>query len=124
MIVYVLMSNENFVASKPLLTDLLDYIKQGNSENQVIFIGDIYRLPPVGSKNRLHLVHSILPIKKTERRNGELTEVKRQDKDSYILKTQPVSTNVWNIKGSIFEISCKMLSRSTTALPSIWNSRT
>jgi exodeoxyribonuclease V len=117
MISDVLTFNENFVASKPLLTDLLDYIKQGNKENQVIFIGDIYQLPPVGSKESPALSPNYLITKKGLKGTiVELTEVKRQDKDSYILKNATMLRQCME-RGIPFPgITCKMLSKSTTAL--------
>lgn len=117
MISDVLASNENFVASKPLLTDLLDFIKQGNVENQVIFIGDIYQLPPVGSKESPALSPNYLISKKGLKGTMvELTEVKRQDKDSYILKNATLLRQCME-RGIPFNgITCKMLSKSTTAL--------
>lgn len=117
MISDVLASNENFVASKPLLSDLLDYIKQGNNENQVIFIGDIYQLPPVGSKESPALSPNYLISKKGLKGTMvELTEVKRQDKDSYILKNATILRQCME-KGIPFSgITCNMLAKSTTAL--------
>lgn len=117
MISDVLASNENFVASKPLLTDLLDFIKQGNIENQVIFIGDIYQLPPVGSKESPALSPNYLISKKGLKGTMvELTEVKRQDKDSYILKNATLLRQCMESGIPFTGISCKMLSKSTTAL--------
>lgn len=117
MISDVLASNENFVATKPLLTDLLDYIKQGNKENQVIFIGDIYQLPPVGSKESPALSPNYLISKKGLKGTMvELTEVKRQDKDSYILKNATLLRQCMEHGTPFSGINCKMLSKSTTAL--------
>jgi exodeoxyribonuclease-5 len=117
MISDVLASNENFVASKPLLTDLLDFIKQGNNENQVIFIGDIYQLPPVGSKESPALSPNYLISKKGLKGTMvELTEVKRQDKDSYILKNATLLRQCMERGIPFTGITCKMLSKSTTAL--------
>jgi exodeoxyribonuclease V len=47
MISDTLTRNENFFVKKPLLTDYLEFVKQGNSRNKVLFIGDIFQLPPV-----------------------------------------------------------------------------
>lgn len=117
MISDVLASNENFIASKPLLTDLLDFIKQGNKENQVFFIGDIYQLPPVGSKESPALSPNYLVSKKGLKGTlVELTEVKRQDKDSYILKNATILRQCIERGIAFTGITCKMLSKSTTAL--------
>lgn len=37
----------DFSAPNSLLYDLLDYVWQGNPESKVIFMGDVYQLPPV-----------------------------------------------------------------------------
>jgi exodeoxyribonuclease-5 len=117
MISDVLASNENFIASKPLLSDLLDYIKQGNKENQVIFIGDIYQLPPVGSKESPALSPDYLISNIGLNGNMvELTQVKRQDKDSYILKNATILRQCMELGIPFSGITCKRLSKSTTAL--------
>ena len=41
-------TNGDFVASNPLLTDLISFVRQGNAQSKIIFIGDDYQLPPVG----------------------------------------------------------------------------
>src|SRR5690606_17302162 len=33
-------SKEDFISSKPLLTDFLNFVKEGNEKNQIIFLGD------------------------------------------------------------------------------------
>jgi exodeoxyribonuclease V len=43
-----LTDNEDFVSQKPLLTDLIHFIKQGNSRNKIIFVGDDCQLAPIG----------------------------------------------------------------------------
>lgn len=117
MISDVLASNENFVATTPLLTDLIAYIKQGNKENQIIFIGDVYQLAPVGSKESPALSPKYLVNNKGLKGTMvELTEVKRQDKDSYILKNATLLRQCME-KGIPFSgIDCKILAKSTAAL--------
>jgi exodeoxyribonuclease-5 len=117
MISDVLTNNENFVASKPLLSDLLDYIKQGNGTNQVIFIGDVYQLPPIGSNDSPALSPNYLrTVKRLSGEMVELTEVKRQGNGSYILKNATLLRQCI-AKGIPFPgIDSKMLDRSTTAL--------
>ena len=39
--------SENFVVDKPLLEELIEYVKQGNQKNKLIFIGDRFQLPPI-----------------------------------------------------------------------------
>lgn len=117
MISDVLSSSENFVAAKPLLSDLLDYIKQGNKNNQVIFIGDVYQLPPVGSQDSPALSPNYLINKKgLKGEMVELTEVKRQDKDSYILQNATLLRKCIENGLPFSGINCKMLNKSTAAL--------
>lgn len=47
MVSNILSKSENFFVSKPLLEDYIDYVKQGNEQNKIIFIGDKFQLPPV-----------------------------------------------------------------------------
>ena len=37
----------DFKANKPLLYELIDYVKEGNNKNKIIFVGDRFQLPPV-----------------------------------------------------------------------------
>lgn len=80
-------SSEKFVSGTPLLSDFIEYVKEGNKQNKIIFIGDIYQLPPVGSIESPALSIDYLQGQKNLKgRMAVLTEVKRQGSDSYILK--------------------------------------
>lgn len=79
--------NEDFIAPNPLLTDLISFIKEGNTENQMIFIGDIYQLPPFAetesvalSARRLNEKYNISTEQTT------LTKVLRQAENSPVLR--------------------------------------
>lgn len=117
MISDVLSNNENFIVANPLLSELINYVKQGNNKNQIVFIGDVYQLPPVGSQESPALSPSYLTSKKgLTGRMVELTEVKRQDKDSYILKNATLLRQCME-GGLLFSgILCKKLFKSTAAL--------
>jgi exodeoxyribonuclease V len=39
--------NSDFQVNRPLLDELIDYVKQGNKKNKIIFVGDRFQLPPV-----------------------------------------------------------------------------
>ena len=117
MISDILTNNESFIASKPLLSDLLDFIKQGNVSNQVIFIGDVYQLPPIGSNDSPAL--SPIYLQKIKGLNGEmvdLTEVKRQGSNSYIVRNATLLRQCISEGVPFPGIDSKMLDRSTTAL--------
>lgn len=117
MISDILTNSGNFIASKPLLSDLLDYVKQGNCDNQVIFIGDNYQLAPIGSNESIALSPKYLTSKMgLSGSMNILTEVKRQESDSYILKNATMLRHSME-KGIPFSgISCKTLPKSTSAL--------
>jgi len=88
MVSNVLTKSENFFVSKPLLEDYIDYVKQGNSANKIIFIGDKFQLPPVNesfspalSPEYLKKYFGLISLE------YELTQVMRQDEGSGILTT-------------------------------------
>ena len=79
-------TSDNFITSNPLLTDIIDFVKQGNSRNKIVFLGDSYQLPPVRSEFSPALSRHYIESKFSLRvMNVELTEVKRQESESYIL---------------------------------------
>ena len=79
--------NALFQTEKGLLDDLLTFIKDGNTKNKIIFIGDHYQLPPINENKSFALnEESLKRIYKMKGSSYELTEVKRQDDGSYILK--------------------------------------
>jgi len=109
--------SEKFLVSKPLLTDLIDFVKQGNKKNKLLFIGDKFQLPPVNCQDSPALsVKYLINEKKLRGAMVELTEVKRQDGDSYILK------NATNLRVAIQngakapELNIQVLTNSTSAL--------
>ena len=81
------LNNQDFFTSKkPLLEDLIQYIREGHNNNKIIFIGDPYQLPPINADFSPALSPEYLEKKyhlKTV--SFELTEVKRQEENSYIL---------------------------------------
>lgn len=76
-----------FTAKNSLLSDLIIFVKNGNSGNKIIFLGDKNQLPPVNETDSKALCLEYLKAK--FQLNGTaylLTEVKRQEDGSYILK--------------------------------------
>jgi ATP-dependent exoDNAse (exonuclease V) alpha subunit len=80
-------SEDEFISKNSLLLDLINYVKQGNKKNKIVFIGDNYQLPPVKANfspalDKEYLVDTfgLKPI------GAELKEIFRQDNKSYILK--------------------------------------
>lgn len=87
MVSNVLSKSENFFVSKPLLEDYLDFVKQGNGQNKIIFIGDKFQLPPVNETFSPALSPNFL--KKQFGLSGEeceLSQVMRQAENSDILQ--------------------------------------
>jgi exodeoxyribonuclease V len=82
--------SDQFIADEPLLTSLVRYVKMGNENNKIIFVGDPYQLPPVVSNHD----RSFSPALEDEYLSkvfemqvgiNQLTEVMRQGKDSPVL---------------------------------------
>lgn len=78
---------EDFSTPNAILYDLLRHIKEGNSDNQVIFIGDTYQLPPVNEKESVALSARSLSEKfDISSVQTTLKQVMRQAENSLILK--------------------------------------
>jgi exodeoxyribonuclease-5 len=80
-------SESLFKSKNSLLSDLIKFVKSGNSNNKIIFLGDNNQLPPVNEKISLALSKEFLI--NTFNLSGKaelLTEVKRQEDGSYVLK--------------------------------------
>lgn len=76
-----------FKSENSLLTDLVLFIKRGNPRNKILFLGDRNQLPPINEKESLALNPEHL-IEKFALKGSThfLTEVKRQENDSYIME--------------------------------------
>jgi exodeoxyribonuclease V len=84
--------NPDFQTSRPLLDELIDYVKEGNKKNKIIFVGDRFQLPPVNELFSPALsseyLNSTFGLKCREE---ELFNVMRQEEDSSVLL---LATNV------------------------------
>lgn len=77
---------EDFITPNAVLHDLLRHIKEGNDENQVIFIGDTYQLPPVNETESTALSARLLSKKfDISTVQTTLQQVMRQAENSPIL---------------------------------------
>lgn len=107
-------ASTTFVTPNPLLADLLDFVKKGNANNKVLFVGDAYQLPPVvpyGKKAFSPALSSAYLEEKFNWKGNEfqLNQVMRQKEGSYILQNatnirqqllttkKPVSLNYNNV---------------------------
>jgi exodeoxyribonuclease-5 len=83
-----------FKSNNSLLTDLISFVKTGNPLNKIIFLGDKNQLPPINEKESLALIPSYLESEFNLKGGLHfLTEVKRQEDGSYIMKNA-VSTRL------------------------------
>jgi exodeoxyribonuclease-5 len=76
-----------FSSKNSLLNDLINFAKNGNPDNKIIFLGDKNQLPPINENDSKALCAEYLKAKfKLIGSAHLLTEVKRQEDGSYILK--------------------------------------
>lgn len=76
-----------FSSKNSLLNDLINFAKNGNPDNKIIFLGDKNQLPPINENDSKALCAEYLKAKfKLVGSAHLLTEVKRQEDGSYILK--------------------------------------
>lgn len=78
--------SDKFFVPKPLLEDFIDFVKQGNPKNRIIFIGDKYQLPPVQEDFSPALDSNYLEQQfGLDCQEYELNQVMRQPENSDIL---------------------------------------
>lgn len=110
---------DKFIASRGLLYNFLQYVKNGNKGSKVLFIGDVYQLPPIGYETgQTPPALSDRYLREEFGLSGrvvELTDVKRQAEGSSILRSatslrdamrfgrswQIESEHFWGLKGAV-----------------------
>lgn len=106
-----------YKSDNPLLDDLINFVKQGHPDNQLIFLGDNYQLKPVNESESLALSAEMLHKKyNLTTQQVTLREVVRQAGGSPVLE---LATQIKNLKdkgGSIYLVPPPRLSGSTDAL--------
>ena len=103
--------------SGSLLFNFIDYVRAGNKRSKIIFIGDKYQLPPVGSQFSPALNGSFL--KQRYALTGstvELTTVMRQAEGSYILEEATRLRGCLDRGTGYGRPGCIMLDRSLEAV--------
>ncbi|MEZ0483180.1 ATP-dependent DNA helicase [Fibrella aquatica] len=119
MISDIVTDEDKFISTQGLLRNFLQYVKSGNKRNKVLFIGDVYQLPPIGYEA------GQTPPALSDRyfreqfgftgRTVELTDVKRQAEGSVILQSATSlrdsmrfgsswhidSERFWGLKGAV-----------------------
>jgi ATP-dependent exoDNAse (exonuclease V) alpha subunit len=89
-------SSKLFISEEGLLVNLITYIKKGNVNNKILFLGDVYQLPPIGEETPFALNKEFLETRfNLKGLTFSLNEVKRQKDGSYILE------NATNIRKAI-----------------------
>ena len=83
--------DSSFISNESLLNSLIKFIKDGNSRNKIIFIGDDYQLPPVKEYFSPALSKDFLEKNyKLNTEQFELTQVMRQSENSKVLNLATV----------------------------------
>jgi exodeoxyribonuclease-5 len=83
--------NNFMVSEKPLLEDLIVHFKKLNPDNKLVFVGDKFQLPPVGSEHSTALSsESLNELFDLKTMLFELSEVKRQQEDSVVLASATI----------------------------------
>lgn len=111
--------DDKFIATRGLLHNFLHYVKSGNSRSKVLFIGDVYQLPPVGyDAGQIPPALSERYLREQFGLSGrvvELIDVKRQAEGSNILRSatslrdamrfgrrwQIESEHFWGLNGAV-----------------------
>jgi len=112
-------NNEMFETDDSLLNHLAKFIKAGNEKNKIIFLGDRNQLPPYDEQTSEALDPNYL--RNTFKWKGGfhyLTEVKRVEDGSYILK------NATNLRRAIDENSHSIPPINAISLKNVWAAAT
>jgi exodeoxyribonuclease-5 len=111
-------SSSLFQCDTTILDAIVKYVKSGNKNNKVIFVGDRYQLPPIMETDSNALYPNYLKTKyHWQGTHFELTEVKRQNSDSYILNKATICRNEMMAKKEKFDYSLPSYGNMFTTIP-------
>lgn len=106
-----------FSSKNALLTDLILFVKNGNTSNKIIFLGDKNQLPPINETDSKALCAEYLQAKFQLVGSAHLlTEVKRQEDGSYILKNASAIRE--GIDANLQKVNLQGIEKTTVALAS------
>lgn len=110
-------STGDFISNNPLLLDLIRFVFMGNSQNQIIFLGDVYQLAPVLEHESIALsakrIREIFDLATTQ---VELTEITRQANDSPVLRLANQIKSAQDCNQSLYTIKPPRLANADLAL--------
>lgn len=112
-------NDDKFIAARGMLHNFLHFVKSGHRQSKVLFLGDVYQLPPIGyERGQTPPALSERHLRETFGLTGrvlELTDVKRQAEGSSILRSATSlrdtmrfgrswrieSDEFWGLKGAV-----------------------
>ncbi|EAR16642.1 ATP-dependent DNA helicase [Robiginitalea biformata] len=98
--------NALFQAKRSLLSDLIDFVKEGNANNKIVFLGDRNQLPPVHERVSQALSEVYLTQKFDLKGSVSiLHEVKRQQDGTEILRNATLLSREIEAGGSQFALT-------------------
>ena len=106
-----------FSSKNALLTDLIQFVKSGNTSNKIIFLGDKNQLPPINETDSKALCAQYLQAKFQLVGSAHLlTEVKRQEDGSYILKNAIAIRE--GIDANLLKVNLQGVEKTTVSMAS------
>lgn len=109
--------SQAFITEGSLLRDFIAYVKEGHPQSRVLFIGDAYQLPPVGSDFSPALQAGYLRRELNLRgQQAELSEVLRQEEGSRILQNAQQLREAMEAGSGMPQLDCAMLPHGYAAV--------